>query len=71
MKENRGKESFLKLAKPAQRALANAGITSLKQVAKFSEEELLQLHGIGKNAVRQLRQALAGQELSLKKKVSS
>lgn len=46
------------LAKPALRALANAGITSLEQIASYSEEELKQLHGIGPNAVQRLRNAL-------------
>ncbi|MFC7680727.1 DNA-binding protein [Paenibacillus sp. GCM10028914] len=51
------------LAKPAQRALANAGITQLEQVSKLSESELKQLHGIGPNAVEQLRKALEVQGL--------
>ena len=52
------------LASPAQRALANAGIKNLKQLAKFSEHELKQLHGIGPNALNQLRQALKARGLS-------
>lgn len=53
------------LAKPAQRALANAGITRLEQVSKLSEAELKQLHGIGPNAVEQLRKALEVQGFKL------
>ena len=49
----------IKLAKPAQRALANAGITTLKQFAQFSEKEISGLHGIGENALQSIRQALA------------
>jgi len=53
------REFPVKLAKPAQRALAGAGITTLKQAAKLSEEELSALHGIGQNAVQQIKKALA------------
>jgi DNA repair protein RadC len=53
-----------KLAAPAQRALANAGIQNLKQLSKFSETEIKQLHGIGPNALKQLHAALAAQGLS-------
>jgi predicted flap endonuclease-1-like 5' DNA nuclease len=47
-----------KLASPAQRALASAGITRLSQLAQMSEADLLQLHGIGPNAIRTLQKAL-------------
>ena len=53
-----------KLSQPAQRALAGAGIQSLKQLTKFSEAEIKQLHGIGPNAMKQLRAALAAKGLS-------
>jgi DNA-directed RNA polymerase alpha subunit len=53
-----------KLASPAQRALAGAGIQRLDQLTKLSEEQLKQLHGIGTNALRQLRQALRAKGLS-------
>jgi DNA repair protein RadC len=52
------------LAQPAQRALAGAGIQNLKQLTKFSETEIKQLHGIGPNALNQLRRALAAKSLS-------
>ena len=39
-----------KLAKPAQRAIQNEGITTLEQLSKYDEKEFFQLHGIGKNA---------------------
>ncbi|WP_276501580.1 hypothetical protein [Terrimonas pollutisoli] len=58
----------LKLAKPAQRALINAGITSLHQLAKYSEEEIALLHGIGPNALRQIKQAFKEKGLSFTKK---
>jgi hypothetical protein len=52
------------LAAPAQRALAVAGITTLEQLARLSEAEVKQLHGIGPNAFVQLSRALAEAGLS-------
>jgi hypothetical protein len=54
----------IKLANPARRALAAAGIQRLGQLTKFSEGEVRQLHGIGPNAFKQLRQALTAKGLS-------
>jgi hypothetical protein len=53
-----------KLAAPAQRALAGAGYFRLDQLAKVSEEEIRQLHGIGPNALMELRRALKAKGLS-------
>ena len=53
-----------KLSAPAQRALAGAGIANLKQLSKYSETEIKALHGIGPNALNQLRAALSAQGLS-------
>ena len=47
------------IAKPAQRALAAAGIDKLDQLTKISEEELSKLHGMGPKALGILRDALA------------
>ena len=55
------------LAKPAHRVLANAGITSLKQLTKFTEAEIAALHGIGKNAIESIKQAFVENGLSFKK----
>jgi hypothetical protein len=55
-----------KIAAPAQRALQSAGITSLKQLTKITEAELLQLHGMGKNALEKLRDALKANGLSFR-----
>ena len=64
------KESDLpaKLASPAQRALANAGIHNLKQLSKLSEAQIKELHGIGPNALIALRAALKAKGLSFAKK---
>ncbi|MFC5700372.1 helix-hairpin-helix domain-containing protein [Cohnella faecalis] len=56
------------LAKPAQRALANAGLRNLEQISHLSEEELNQLHGIGPKAVELLRQALRTKGLAFSEK---
>jgi len=53
-----------KLAAPAQRALDAAGIRRLDQLTRFSEDEIKQLHGIGPNALDQLRRSLAAKGLS-------
>jgi hypothetical protein len=47
------------LGAPARRALANVGITSLRQLAAKSEKEILALHGLGPSSMPNLRQALA------------
>ena len=57
-----------KLAAPAQRALANAGIKNLNQLAKFSETEIKKLHGIGPNALLALLAALKANGLVFSKK---
>ncbi len=56
---NRQPESDLpRLAQPAQRALAAAHIRRLEQLTQVSEAEVKQWHGIGPNAIDQLRRAL-------------
>ncbi len=69
-KQNNQNESNLplKLAGPAQRALASAGVKNLKQLARFSEAEIKELHGIGPNALVQLRAALKAKGLSFARK---
>ena len=61
---NQGESDLPKLASPAQRALAGAGIKNLRQLTKFTEAEIKQLHGMGPNALGKLRQALADKGLS-------
>ena len=54
----------LGLAAPAQRALTAAGIQRLEQLTKLSEDQVGKLHGIGPNALTQLRHALLAKGLS-------
>ncbi len=64
-KRHRGQKCNLpRLANPAQRALAGAGISQLEQLTKLSEADLMQLHGIGPHAIEQLCRALAAKGLS-------
>ena len=69
MKQRKELESDLpKLAAPAQRALAGAGIQNLKDLTKFSEAEIKALHGIGANALKELRRAMKANGFSFARK---
>ncbi len=57
-----------KLARPAQRALASIRVHRLAQLTKFGEGEIERLHGIGPNALTQLRRALRAKGMSFAKK---
>ncbi|GIE94512.1 hypothetical protein [Paractinoplanes rishiriensis] len=46
------------IGQPATRALAAAGITTLAQVAGYTDAELLALHGVGPKAIGILRASL-------------
>ena len=57
-------DGFLgELAAPARRALEGAGLTTLARLSKWSEARVLELHGMGPNAVKTLRASLASQGL--------
>ncbi|MDM5224761.1 DNA-binding protein [Cytobacillus sp. NJ13] len=55
-----------KLAKPAVRALEGAGYFTLEQLTAATEAELLDLHGMGPNAMAKLRKAMADRGWSFK-----
>lgn len=55
-----------KLGAPARRALESAGIFSLSQLSRFSENEITALHGMGPNALSKLREALNVKGLAFK-----
>lgn len=48
-----------KLAAPARRALAGAGVETLEDLAGHKELEIAALHGMGPNAMATLRAAMA------------
>ena len=54
-----------KIGAPATRALANAGYTSLRQLAGVPRAELAKLHGMGPKALRIIEDNLAEQGLRL------
>lgn len=60
-------EVLPKIAAPALRALDRIGISSLQDLTKITEQELLDLHGFGPNALEILRKKLREKGLSFKK----
>lgn len=64
MKEEKDNNPFDKLARPAQRALAGAGIKTLEQLAELTETQFMLLHGIGKNALYTILSAMAEKNIS-------
>ena len=66
--KNRFAEEFPFIGAPAFRALDNAGIKSLHDLTKYSEKELLSLHGFGPKALRLLTEKLKNRGLSFVKK---
>ena len=66
-KENIPDDEFLSLiSAPARRALENVGIKTLNQFSKFSESEILKLHGMGPSTIPKLGHILKSNGLSFK-----
>ena len=59
-------ESLPKIGAPATRALANVGITTLRQIAEHRRSELAALHGMGPKALGILEANLAEAGLHLR-----
>ena len=57
-----------KLSAPALRALKAADLTTLDNLARASEADLLALHGMGPNAIARIRAALKTKGLSFAKR---
>lgn len=58
-RERNPENGFLSLlSAPARRALENNGITSLQELAKYTEKEILKFHGMGQASLPKLRSAL-------------
>jgi predicted RecB family nuclease len=65
--ERKPKDNFLSLiVAPARRALENNRITTLEQLSKYSEKEVLNFHGMGKSTIPKLQKLLSDKELSFK-----
>ncbi|TCC86479.1 hypothetical protein EZ428_23730 [Pedobacter frigiditerrae] len=57
--EHKPSSGFLaEIAAPARRALASKNISTLLELAKFTENEIAALHGMGPNAMGRLKDAL-------------
>lgn len=62
------KDNFLSLlGAPARRALERENIKTLNDLAKFSEKEILDLHGMGKSTIPKLQELLFQQGLTFRK----
>ncbi|MGG0846261.1 RNA polymerase alpha subunit C-terminal domain-containing protein [Peribacillus simplex] len=65
--ERKPEDGFLSLlSAPARRALEHNGVTSLQQLTKYSENEILKFHGMGPASLPKLRAALETNGLSFK-----
>jgi uncharacterized protein YdhG (YjbR/CyaY superfamily) len=61
--KDKAREFPATLAAPALRALLNAEIDTLKKLAKYTEAQILELHGIGPSSIPKLRNALKSKGL--------
>ncbi len=57
-----------KLAAPAMRALASAGLTSIAKLSKVREVDVVALHGMGPNAMTALKVAMKAKGVSFAKR---
>ena len=68
-KENKPKSGFLsKLSSPARNALVHAEIDTLKELSKYTEKEILKIHGIGPASLPTMRTLLEDEVLSFQAK---
>jgi DNA-directed RNA polymerase alpha subunit len=68
-KERKSATTFLSyLPAPARRALEREGITTVLKLSKYTEKEILKLHGIGPSSIPLLNDALKVKRLSFRKK---
>lgn len=56
-----------KMSAPALRALLNAKITKLSQLAKYTEAEIADLHGMGPKALGMLKESMKKAKMSFLK----
>jgi len=67
----RPKDGFMSLLPaPARRALEYHGITQVEQLARYSEAELLEFHGLGKSSLPKLRAVLEERGLGFKEQMA-
>ena len=66
-KEKKPKTGFLSLlSSSARNALEHHGIHTIEELSKYSEKEILKLHGMGPASMPKLRNALEEKGLSFK-----
>ncbi|AFQ16515.1 MULTISPECIES: RNA polymerase alpha subunit C-terminal domain-containing protein [Bacillus cereus group] len=66
-KEKKPKTGFLSLlSSPARNALQHHGIQTIEELSKYSEKEILKMHGMGPASLPKLRRALEESGLSFK-----
>lgn len=66
-KEKKPKTGFLSLlSSPARNALQHHGIHTIEELSKYSEKEILKLHGMGPASLPKLTKALEEKGLSFK-----
>lgn len=66
-KENKPENGFLsKLSSPARNALIHEGIDTLQKLSKYTEKEILKIHGIGPASLPTMRISLEERGLSFK-----
>lgn len=60
--------NFLKgiIAMPARRALAKENIDTLEKLSEYSENEIMQFHGFGKNTLKKLKMYMQQSEFFFK-----
>ena len=66
-KDKKPSDGFLSLlGAPARRALERENIKTPKHLAKYTEQEILALHGLGKSTITTLKALLQKNNLSFK-----
>lgn len=55
-----------KLAAPARRALAAAGVETLERLERHTEAEIAAMHGMGPNAMKSLRDVMSAAGIRFK-----
>ena len=67
-KQHKPEGGFLSVVSaPARRALENKGISTLKQLSKYNEDEILSSHGMGPGSIPKLKSELEKAGLSFQK----
>jgi DNA-directed RNA polymerase alpha subunit len=66
MKDKKEDNPLHKLSNPAQRALANAGITNINQLSAWQEADFMKLHGTGKKGLQILKALMADRNITFR-----